>query len=89
MVVTNPSISGNKINFYNSLVVLNNNAEVVNVYNKIKLVPFGEFIPFENLLAKWGLKKITFGYSSFSSGLREKRLKYLTIYLSCLCFVMK
>ncbi|NBP60433.1 MAG: apolipoprotein N-acyltransferase, partial [Proteobacteria bacterium] len=56
--VTNPSISGNKINFYNSLVVLNNNAEVVSVYNKIKLVPFGEFIPFENLLIKWGLKKI-------------------------------
>jgi len=55
--VTNPSISGNKINFYNSLVVLNNNAEVVSVYNKIRLVPFGEFIPFENLLTKWGLKK--------------------------------
>jgi len=36
--VTNPSISGNKIHFYNSLVVLNNNAEVVSVYNKIKLV---------------------------------------------------
>ena len=39
--VTNPSVLGNKINFYNSLVVLNNNAEVVSVYNKIKLVPFG------------------------------------------------
>ena len=86
--VTNPSISGNKINFYNSLVVLNNNAEVVSVYNKIKLVPFGEFIPFENLLLKWGLKKITFGYSSFSSGNERKEIKIFNnlSFLPLLCY---
>ena len=86
--VTNPSISGNKINFYNSLVVLNNNAEVVSVYNKIKLVPFGEFIPFENLLIKWGLKKITFGYSSFSSGNERKEIKIFNnlSFLPLLCY---
>jgi len=86
--ITNPSISGNKINFYNSLVVLNNNAEVVNVYNKIKLVPFGEFIPFENLLAKWGLKKITFGYSSFSSGSERKEIRVFNnlSFLPLLCY---
>ena len=86
--VTNPSILGNKINFYNSLVVLNNNADVVSVYNKIKLVPFGEFIPFENLLAKWGLKKITFGYSSFSSGNERKEIKVFNnlSFLPLLCY---
>jgi apolipoprotein N-acyltransferase len=86
--VTNPSITGNKINFYNSLVVLNNNAEVVNIYNKIKLVPFGEFIPFENLLTKWGLKKITFGYSSFSSGNDRKEIKVFNnlSFLPLLCY---
>jgi apolipoprotein N-acyltransferase len=86
--VTNPSISGNKINFYNSLVVLNNNAEVVSVYNKIRLVPFGEFIPFENLLTKWGLKKITFGYSSFSSGAERKEIKIFNnlSFLPLLCY---
>ena len=86
--VTNPSISGSKINFYNSLVVLNNNAEVVSIYNKIKLVPFGEFIPFENLLAKWGLKKITFGYSSFSSGVERKEIKIFNSlsFLPLLCY---
>ena len=86
--VTNPSVLGNKINFYNSLVVLNNNAEVVSVYNKIKLVPFGEFIPFENLLAKWGLKKITFGYSSFSSGNERKEIKIFNnlSFLPLLCY---
>ncbi len=86
--VTNPSITGNKINFYNSLVVLNNNAEVVSIYNKIKLVPFGEFIPFENLLTKWGLKKITFGYSSFSSGNDRKEIKVFNnlSFLPLLCY---
>jgi apolipoprotein N-acyltransferase len=34
----------------------------------MKLVPFGEFLPFEKNLRKIGLKKITEGYTSFSSG---------------------
>ena len=35
---------GNK--FFNSMVLLNNNAEIISNYDKIKLVPFGEFILF-------------------------------------------
>ena len=60
---------GNK--FYNSLVLLNNQAEILSSYDKINLVPFGEVIPFYNVLEKINLKKITFGYGSFSKG--EKR----------------
>ena len=56
----------NKI--YNSLVVLDNNLNLISEYNKIKLVPFGEFLPFEKFLKKLGLKKIGYGYESFSSG---------------------
>jgi apolipoprotein N-acyltransferase len=57
---------GNK--FYNSMVLLNNNAEIISNYDKIKLVPFGEFIPFYNFFGKINFKKITFGYGSFSKG---------------------
>lgn len=58
--------------FYNSLTLLNNKAEVLSSYDKIKLVPFGEVIPFYNLLEKINLKKITFGYGSFSKGEKRK-----------------
>ena len=53
---------------FNSLVVVNNKFDVLFKYNKIKLVPFGEFLPFENILSNFGLKKITEGYGSFSRG---------------------
>ncbi len=59
------SVNHNKI--YNSLIVLNNETELLYKYNKNKLVPFGEFLPFENFLKRIGLKKITQGYQSFSA----------------------
>ena len=61
--------------YYNSLVVLNHKLEILSVYNKINLVPFGEFLPFEKTLSKIGLKKITPGYSSFSSGNKREIIK--------------
>ena len=50
------------------MVVLDNNLNLISEYNKIKLVPFGEFLPFEKFFKKVGVKKISYGYESFSSG---------------------
>ncbi len=55
------------LKIYNSMVFLDNNLSVLNIYKKNKLVPFGEFLPLENILVNFGLKKITRGYSSFSN----------------------
>jgi len=52
---------------FNSMVVLDKDANILTKYNKNKLVPFGEFLPFENFFSKFGLKKITQGYQSFSN----------------------
>ncbi len=68
------SVDKNTGFYFNSLIVVNNDLQILHEYNKRKLVPFGEFLPFEKNLKKIGLKKITEGRGFFLRGKKQENI---------------
>ncbi len=57
------------VKIYNSFISHSENHQITARYNKVKLVPFGEFIPFRKYLPN-SINKITPGALDFSQGTR-------------------
>lgn len=62
-----------KRRLYNSAHVLDKNGTIIQTYDKIHLLPFGEFIP--EFLLKLGVNKLTDGVINFSRGNSPKTIK--------------
>lgn len=60
--------SGAELRYYNSVVAINHVGEQVDASDKLHLVPFGEYLPFGDLLRSFGLQQIVESPGSFTPG---------------------
>jgi len=59
---------------YNSIYVINHDGDVLSFYDKLHLVPFGEYLPLQGLLEKLGLQQLTKVQGGFIPGHRRKAM---------------
>ena len=57
---------------YNSIYVIDGDGSIVSLYDKVHLVPFGEYLPFQNLLESFGLQQLTKQVGGFLAGDRHR-----------------
>jgi apolipoprotein N-acyltransferase len=59
---------------YNSIYVIDHDASVLSVYDKLHLVPFGEYLPFQSVMEKLGFEQLTRQTGGFIPGIARRNL---------------
>jgi apolipoprotein N-acyltransferase len=62
---TNPAV-------YNSIYVIDRDGSIASVYDKVHLVPFGEYLPLQRFLESLGLQQLTKQRGGFLAGDRHR-----------------
>jgi apolipoprotein N-acyltransferase len=61
--------------YYNSVLAINDGGEIVDAVDKVHLVPFGEYIPFADLAARFGIGQLVAGPMNFVGGSQRHPLE--------------
>jgi apolipoprotein N-acyltransferase len=59
---------------YNSIYVIDHDGSILSIYDKVHLVPFGEYLPFQAQLERIGLLALTKVRGGFIAGVRRRAL---------------
>ncbi|MEX0347603.1 MAG: apolipoprotein N-acyltransferase [Rhizobiaceae bacterium] len=59
---------GSDARYYNSILAIDSNGEIVDAADKVHLVPFGEYLPLAELLQSLGLRQVVTAPGLFSAG---------------------
>lgn len=59
---------------YNSIYVIDHDGTIISTYDKLHLVPFGEYLPFQTTLEKLGLMQLTKVQGGFIPGDRRRTI---------------
>jgi apolipoprotein N-acyltransferase len=59
---------------YNSIYVIDHDGTILSVYDKVHLVPFGEYLPFQDFLERLGLMQLTKVQGGFIAGDRHRAM---------------
>jgi apolipoprotein N-acyltransferase len=83
-----PNASGRITRAYNSVYAIDHNGSILSVYDKVHLVPFGEYLPFQDFLERLGLMQLTKIHGGFIPGDRHRpiALPNTPRFLALICY---
>lgn len=61
-------VEGAATRYYNSVYVIDETGEIVDARDKVHLVPFGEYLPFQDMLESYGFTQLAHLPGGFSAG---------------------
>jgi len=67
-----PNANGRITRAYNSVYVIDHDGSILSIYDKVHLVPFGEYLPFQDFLERHGLLALTKVQGGFLAGDRHR-----------------